>query len=147
MSYTHPRFQRQVLMSRQDCISAMAECLVRLSPYDFPETLVECITEWVNRIDTEFEWVPMLEFIHIKGFDLQKSTVLFEKLIMECPAIVKLNDRKNGNQEPYAFTDRYSPAEDPDNSFIDLTALAQNMTCHFASKADVDEFLDQKHGT
>ena len=132
MSTTHPRFQRQVLMARKDCISAMAECLVRLSPYDFPETLVECMVEWVKRVDEE-EWLDLQGFKYVEGFDLQGSTKVFEMMIMDCPAIVKLNDRANGNDAPYAFTDRYSPAEDPDNSFIDLTALAQNMKIGRAS--------------
>ena len=140
----HPRFDRQVFLNRNDCIAAMAECIVRLSPYDYPANLLYCISEFATVMDSAVAWQGLAGMRYIEKFSLRSSTVFFEDKIMKCPSIVKLNERLNGNDAPYAFTSRFDGPENPDDSFIGLTALAQNMTCYFANKADAEAFLDEK---
>lgn len=140
---THPRFDRQVFITRNNCIAAMAECLARLSPYDFPVSLLKNLAEFSVELDKALAWQTLDSMRFVEKFSLRESTSFFEDLIMKCPSIVALNERKNGNEAPYAFTSRYSKDPDPDDDFIDLTALAQNMTCYFADKADAETFLDE----
>lgn len=137
----HPRFDRQVFITRNDCIAGMAECLVRLSPYNYPDNLSGCLDEFSLVLAKALHWSDERGMKYIKKFSLRESTRFFESLINKCPSIVVLNNRKNGG-EGNQFVDRYSGSGDPDNSFIDLTALAQNMTCHFADKADAEAFLE-----
>ena len=143
----HPRFDRQVFITRNDCVAAMAHNLVSQSPYDYPDNLSGCLDDFIVVLDKALAWQELDEMQFVEKFSLRESTEFFETLIMQCPAIVALNKRKNGNDSPYQFTSRYDAARDPDDSFIDLTALAQNMTCYFADKADAEAFLKEPVAT
>ncbi len=53
-----------------------------------------------------------------------------------------LNERKNG-REGLGFSSRYSKVPDPDDDFIDIMAVAQNVTCEFADQEDARCWLDR----
>lgn len=140
---THKRFHRQVFITRSEVIAAMAECLVRLSPYDYPHNLADCLKEFAKVLSSSLRWTLHDRMMYVEKFSLRESTNFFSTLIHQCPSIVALNDRKNG-RDGDCFVDRFSRSPDPDDDFIGLEALAQNMTCYFAEKADSQAYLDAK---
>ena len=140
---SHPRFHRTIFVDRRECIAAMAHCLVRLSPYDYPDTLTDCLADFVRELDATIQWSSLEEMQYVDGFDLNTSTVFFSELIDRCPSIVALNRPKNGHTK-HIMTSRYSGAPFPDDDFIGLDALAQNMTCYFADREDAEAWLERQ---
>tara|TARA_R110000772_G_scaffold36387_2_gene87065 strand:- start:559 stop:1053 length:495 start_codon:yes stop_codon:yes gene_type:complete len=136
----HERFHREVWTFVSDFDAALAKALVRCSPYTVPDNLATCIEKFHDLIKEEFTWD---ENKMCKVGLLNLTDTVF-KILEKIPEIVQLNERKNG-KEGMGFSSRYGGEPDPDNDFIDIMAVAQNITCDFAEREDAQAFLDIKN--
>jgi len=134
----HNRFNRKVYAHRKDFTAALAKWLVQLSPYTVPDNLSVCIEKFSVAIEGHFRF-DELGYVHTHLIGMTQG---INTLLEEIPEIMSLNERKNG-REGMQFVDRHSTKPDPDNDFIDIMALAQNITCSFAEEADAQCWLDQ----
>ena len=73
---------------------------------------------------------------------LSDLTEKVDKILWSIPEIAALNERKN-SREGNNFSSRYSKDPEPDDDFIDITAIAQNITCELAEHADAQCWLDR----
>jgi len=133
----HERFNRTVWAFKKDFTGALAKCLVKLSPYPVPDNLEKIIAEFHERIPYDFDKNGMVK-VSIK--DMRTK---INKVLESMPDVMALNERKNG-REGHSFTCRYSKKPDPNDDFIDIMAVAQNITCEFAERADAQAWLDRK---
>jgi hypothetical protein len=110
----------------------VARWAVQQSPYETgPEGLDKALAEVTKR----FYASPLLErlappYHHTPFIQLQpRRSVLhpwLEALLFDIPEVAAWNVRKNG-REGAGFADAYSGPGNPDDSFIDLYALVQNI--------------------
>ena len=133
----HSRFNRKVWAFKSDLTSFLAQCLVSQSPYTVPDNLSICLEKFDMQLDSVFSF-DAVGMVHL---DLSTLTNTINELIENVPEIVELNKRKNG-RDGMGYSDRYSAKPDPDDDFIDLMAVAQNVTCEFANKADAECWLE-----
>lgn len=137
--YVHPRFKRTVWAYKKSFTGALAKWLVKQSPYSVPDNLEICLEKFDKSIQKAFNFNTsgMVEI------ELSSLTCKINDLLEEIPEIMALNDRKNG-REGMGFSSRYSKDADPDDDFIDIMAVAQNITCEFAESADAECWLDRE---
>lgn len=137
----HSRFYRTVWTFKHNFTSALAKCLVSLSPYTVPDNLAQCIDEFHARLDeiAAFNSEGMAEV------ELSTLTPKVYAILESIPCIMALNEPKSGHTHNI-FVTRHSQKIDPDNDFIDIMALAQNITCEFATEADSRAHLDNTGG-
>lgn len=133
----HVRFDKLVWAFKKDFTSALAKCLVSQSPYTVPENLEKIIIEFNDRIPYDFDENGMVEV------NLTTMTTLMNEVLESMSDVMALNERKNG-REGFGFSSRYSKNIDPDDDFIDIMAIAQNITCEFADREDAQCWLDRK---
>ena len=128
---THERFNRKVYASKRDFTGSLAKWLVRQSPYVVPDNLSGCIIFFENRLDelATFDTVGMAE-ISLTGLVPQ-----IEKILEDIPMIMALNEKK---KEGFVID-----TNDPDNDFIDIGAVAQNIGCDLAESADAECWLSR----
>ena len=108
---------------KNDFLSAFGYWVIAQSPYDVPAGLANALTGYDEYLRGKFP-KPPLEYL---GLDLAGlDAFVSEDIFGSIEAIRVLNDRKNGNDNPLGFCDRYSKPS-PDNDFIDLGALAHNI--------------------
>tara|TARA_R110000737_G_C14249018_1_gene426281 strand:- start:95 stop:520 length:426 start_codon:yes stop_codon:yes gene_type:complete len=137
MVAAHARFNRKVWAFKSDFTSSLAKWLVSQSPYTVPDNLSTCIVKFNDQLSGAFQFDTngMIEI------ELNLLTKTINKLIENVPEIMALNERKNG-REGMGFIDRDSAKPDPDDDFIDTFAVAQNITCDFAERADAECWLE-----
>lgn len=137
---THERFNRKVWAFKHDFTGALAKWLVKQSPYVVPENLTKILEEFHSKLDNlgEFDAAGMLEI------DLSTLTDRVDAILLTIPSVMSLNERRNKRQG-MGFSSRYSFNHDPDDDFICIRAVAQNITCEFATNADADAYLDYIH--
>lgn len=137
MSIAHERFHRKILAFKSDFTGALAMWLVKQSPYTVPDNLSICITKFHKRLDElgKFDTAGMAEI------NLKTLTENVNKILESIPEIMALNERKNG-RDGTGFCSRYSKDPEPDDDFIDIMAVAQNITCEFAEREDAQCWLD-----
>jgi hypothetical protein len=135
---THDRFNRKVWASKSDFTGALAKWLVRQSPYTVPDNLSICIEKFDKAVDKGYKFDEN-GIVEIGLLNLTDKT---NQILEEIPEIMILNERKNG-REGMGFSSRYSKDPEPDDDFIDIMALAQNITCDFADRADAQCWLDK----
>jgi len=132
---TYPvwRDEKKHWISRNYIVGAFAMWAVRQSPYAKPEGLGNaCLA---LRDFFAHGWnIDNQGFLTYTGEILQKR---LENFFKEEESIRCWNDRKNERDGP-AFCSRYD-TPDPDNSFIDLDALARNITHTLLLEALYDE--------
>lgn len=135
----HERFNRTVWTFEDDFTGALAKWLVKLSPYTVPENLSICIKEFKKEIGTlgDFTKDGMAE-IYL-GTLTKRVNLILEGI----PEIMALNKPISGHNHNI-FTSRYhNGPPNPDDDFIDIMALAQNITCEFVNSADAECWLDK----
>jgi len=130
----HKRFDRMVWVFRDDFTSALAKCLVSQSPYPVPDNLERILTDFYNRVPYDFDENGMAKV------SLKTMTCCINEVLEKMPDVMALNERKNGNKR-IGISCRFS---DPDDDFIDIMAVAQNMTCVFAEREDAQCWLDSQ---
>ena len=136
--HTHERFQRKVWAFPSDLTGALAKWLVKQSPYTVPDNLQTCLEKFEALVKATFAFNSnkMIEI------DLSSLTKQIEPLLEQIPEVMALNNRKN-KREGNAYVSRCSPEIDPDDDFICIGAVAQNITCEFAERADAESYLDR----
>ena len=133
----HKRFDRMEWVFKKDFTGALAKCLVKQSPYPVPGNLEKILADFHERIPYDFNEDGMA------NVSLATMTETINKVLESMPDVMALNERKNG-KEGWGFSSRFSKKPDPDDDFIDIMAVAQNITCEFAERADAECWLDQK---
>lgn len=138
----HERFHRKVWAFKSDFAGSLAKWLVKQSPYVVPDNLSICITKFHDKLDelADFNTLEMAEI------ELSTLTEKVDVILQSIPEIMALNERKNG-REGMGFSSRYSKKTEPDDDFICIAAVAQNITCCFAERADAEAWLDKYKST
>lgn len=111
----------------------LANWAVQQSPYVVPEKLAEAITAFVARWPSDAEMPSLSQW---DSYAELKDKL--EAVFQEIPEIAAWNVRRNG-REGIGFSSRYDQPE-PDDDFIDLGALANNVAR--SAWADACEFAD-----
>ena len=135
----HKRFNRKVWISVNHFCGALAKWLVIQSPYVVPENLSECVIKFQARLGE----LAVFDTIGMAEIELSSLTKKVNAILESIPEITALNIPKSGH-DSHVFVDRYSSPINPDDDFIDIMAVAQNITCEFADRADVECYLDSK---
>jgi hypothetical protein len=116
---THHREGTRWLM-KSDFLGAFAYWVVAQSPYDAPD-ITPALTAWNEHLNTIF---PDSDMPKEFSYDELRATVT-EDVFEAIPEIEILNHRKNG-RDGMGFCSRYDKPS-PDDDFIDLGALANNV--------------------
>jgi hypothetical protein len=93
---------------------------VRQSPYKNPDGLGSVLEQFKTNV------LPAFDVNEMRYSDAHDVRTLVELYLFSIPQVMKWNERKNGNQSPLGFCSRYDKP-DPDNDFIDLYALSNNI--------------------
>lgn len=137
----HNRFNRKVWAFKSDFSGALAMWLVKQSPYIVPDNLSICISKFYDKLDK----IAVFDVAGMAEIELSTLTKKVDSILGDIPEIMALNERKN-KREGYGVSSRYSKQPDPDDDFIDITAVAQNITCWFAEREDAQCWLDKDKG-
>ena len=135
---TYPiwRDQREHLFSVDDIVGALAMWAIRQSPYPVPTKLEEaCLA--LHRV-LEAEWSkrePELGFIRLCGNEIES---LLLECFKRCPDIEAWNEPRSRHTEKFVTRSRFhQPA--PDDDFIDLDALARNVSHTLVAQRLIEE--------
>ncbi len=108
--------------NRQIC-GAVANWAVRQSPYPGGPRDLTLVLQMLERsIRQDADRAGMLQFAERDDLEIY----LIQKL-RAIPEYVGWNERKNGNTAPFKFTSAFTPRGDPDDDFIDISALEGNV--------------------
>ncbi|OEU65362.1 MAG: hypothetical protein BA863_01805 [Desulfovibrio sp. S3730MH75] len=135
----HERFCRKVWAFDHDFTGALAKWLVIQSPYIVPENLTICIEKFREEIISIF----LFNDAGMVEISLEDLTQRINSILEKIPEIMSLNERKNGREGSGFCSRRDSGQKDPDDDFIDIMAVAQNITCAFAERADAECWLNR----
>lgn len=113
----------KILLSEPQLLGVIAKWGIRQSPYHRPDNL-ETVLDKVHQNVAETFVKADLGFVEFS--DEEEVKQFAYKTLENIPEWVAWNDRKNGNDSPFGFTSRYD-RPDPDNDFIDLDAMVQNI--------------------
>jgi len=137
----HERFNRKVWTFKADFTSSLAKWLVSQSPYVVPDNLSACVEKFHTKLDElgDFDANGMAEI----GLSMLSSKIA--KILESIPEIMELNKPRNGhNQNIFVSSHMSNPV--PDDDFICVGAVAQNIVCDFADRADAQCYLDERRG-
>lgn len=112
---------------------------VRQSPYHNPDGLSE-VLETFRKSALASGVFDSNEMAQMNGLNV---TSFLKFHLWPIPQFQKWNERKNGNQSPYAFVNRYS-RPNPDNDFIDLDALTRNVVMNMFRELNRDHDFDEE---
>jgi len=131
----HKRFDRTVWAFKCDFTGALAKWLVRQSPYTVPDNLARCIEDFHEKLDQ----IAVFDTAGMAEINLMTLTEKVDSILHSIPYIMHLNECRDG----HGFMNLYGTDPNPDEDFIDITAVAQNITCDFADTADAQLWLDK----
>lgn len=129
------------IISRQGIISAIAYWAVFQSPYDHPIGLEKALLAVANKIDQmeAFKSNKKGTLECFEEFTHEELVALLSDLIFHVPEIniwsIAKSEQDKGITDPHddrreitfsGFT-RFGPLQSPDNSFVDLNAMHQNV--------------------
>ena len=134
----HERFHRKVWAFEHDFTGALAKWLVKQSPYVVPDRLSICIQKFHDKLHK----IATFDNNEMAEIDLSGLTEKVYPVLRSIPEIRALNERRNG-REGCGVSSRYSKKPWPDDDFIDIMAVAQNITCEFADRADTECWLER----
>jgi len=141
----HDRFKRKVWVTKNDLTGALAKWLVIQSPYTVPDNLPSCLEKFEGQLYRlgNFDRFDMLEL------ELVGLTQKVYSILQTITDINSLNIPKNPakRDRDIIFISRYSKFFPSDDDFIDILAVAQNIICELADRADATEWCDhcRKH--
>jgi hypothetical protein len=116
-----------IYLSAKQLAGAVAMWAVRQSPYQAPANLEKVVVAVQDRFEPNAEF----GFREIYEGDVRKYLC---ELLRGIPEYMAWNERKNGNAAPLKFISRYDGRGDPDDDFIDLDALEQNVAKSIADE-------------
>jgi hypothetical protein len=127
--------EKESWMMIQTILGHIAMWAVRQSPYHSPDGLLEVLNEFNRRVASRFDSNGM-----VKMTNKELEKMLWDNLT-QIHQFNLWNERKNGNQSPYGFVDRYTKPN-PDNDFIDLHALVRNVRLSVQRENERDEVFN-----
>lgn len=104
----------KIIFTKKDFLSELARYIIRQANNTIPDNLTEIIKAADLHFDTFQPGAPSLEITNYKTFDLTERELFYYAIALceECKEVAALNDRR----------------EDLGNDFIDLYALARNIS-------------------
>lgn len=136
-----------LLISTESLAGELASQAIQQSPYDMPAGLVEAILDFRAAWPHSADYMPAMKMLKWRSYSDLKTAL--ERIFQDTPSIRKWNDRKNG-RDGIGFSSRYEQPE-PDDDFIDLGALANNVAREVWKDAcdfhDFNADFDRRHGT
>jgi|SRR3990167_1176566 len=114
--------EKEFLVSKRYLLSELAKWAVVQSPYHRPDNL-EIVLDKFN--ENMGKWSN--DNMGYEKFTYKRLIDFLNRELKRIPEFMLWNERKNGNQSQYKFTDRYSGEGNPDDDFIDLDALIRNV--------------------
>lgn len=134
----------EIIASINDLMGEMARWSVLQSPYSIPEGLEQGLDEFENILKEMLEGRKCcLKFYYFDGrWELEDFVF---KAIEKCPTIVAWNEPRNSKEHLFRGVSIYDGERDPGYDFIDLHALAGNVTNTLYWKA-LDNLADQEAG-
>ncbi len=140
MKNVQERFNRVVWAFVSDFTGAMGKWLIKLSPYVVPDNLVTC----VQKFDSEIRKAFVFDTADMAHIELAGLTGKVYSVLEKIPEVMALNTPKSGHTSNI-FVSRFDAGpSNPDDNFIDIVALAQNITCEFADRADAECWLERE---
>jgi hypothetical protein len=136
----HSRIDREVYLFVTDFTGAFARWAVSMSPYTVPDSLETATIKFAAAIHKEFTF----DGLGMTIVPLNDLTVKLEPILWGIPEIAAWNERRNG-RDGDGYTGRYSYPSDPDDDFIDIDALARNITCQFVDDAEAHDAFDKRY--
>lgn len=117
---------------------------LRQSPYNVPEDL-EFVIKILHCRALAYTTPdgPLFNSDEMAKMDREEFKRFIQACLIEIPEVQKWNERKNGNKAPVKFVDRYTLKGNPDDDFIDLGALANNIGRELFQEAQRDHDWDQ----
>lgn len=116
----------QVVVSIRDSKAVFAKWAIAQSPYTVPDRLSEVLDDLRNllRLAPGYGSIGDFEFVQMPRSDLR----LWLEAFIDNSAIVKSwNSPKNPSNCEYRFVSRFDAPIAPDDDFIDVSALCQNV--------------------
>jgi len=104
-----------------DIVSYFAQCAVSFSPYTAPDNLVGVLEQ------VELIFKPLEDSGGMFEISLCTVNELLHEHIIPLQQVQEWNVPKNGDHRVAQFSSRYSSKPDPDDDFIDLSALAHGV--------------------
>lgn len=135
----HPRFNRKVWTFRTHLVASLAKWLVAQSPYTVPDRLADCLYKFDGKLGIEFEF-DKLGMVEVELSGLQQR---LEPLLWAVREIAMLNESKNPSTSDMQIVSRYSKDPRPDDDFIDITAVSQNMVRDLATEDEAEAYRDE----
>lgn len=113
--------EKKIRVSERQLLGSLAKWAVAQSPYHRPDNLEKVLDTLHEATKNDF-----VESYVVTFNDTKQLVGFLNVQLKSIPELAAWNERKNGNQAPYAFVSRYdSPS--PDDDFIDLDALIRNV--------------------
>jgi len=117
---------KRIYVSVNYLVGAAAMWAVRLSPYTVPDNLEVVLRAFRERLDA----FPIFRTPGYRGFGgtvtLPTLQRVLKELLLTIPDCAAWNERKNRRDGP-GFVSAFSDPPAPDDDFIDLDALVQNI--------------------
>jgi len=135
---SHPRFKRNVWIFRSDLVGSLAKWLAIQSPYPVPDNLSTCLSGFHDKLETFEKW----DGNGMAEVDLSTLTERVYPVLESIPEVMALNEKKSGRPGHVFVSRHHDGPGDPDDDFIDIMAVAQNIACDFADSADAQAHLD-----
>jgi hypothetical protein len=110
-----------IVVTERMVLGNVAKMATQQSPYPRPENLEIVLDKLHAQIKDDFK-------DYIVKFDTEKRLRNYlQNNLQQIPEYLAWNERKNGIDAPMKFVSRYDTDDNPDDDFIDLDALEQNI--------------------
>jgi hypothetical protein len=134
-----------LIVTTNQAAGELANWAVQQSPYNVPDNLAEAINGFIEAWPHDEQLGEELPMKSWASYQALREAL--DQILPTIPAIAAWNERKNG-REGNGFSSRFEQPE-PDDDFIDLGALANNIArslwadaCDFA---DFNAKFDEKY--
>lgn len=116
-------YTKKVYLTKKSVVAEFAKHAIWASPYTYPDNLLEAIDE-VNK-----QYTCVFDHEDFHNTTYQEIYDQLEKICENTPYIVAWNTPKNPalKDQTIFYSDRYSTKRNPDDDFIDLGALVNNI--------------------
>ena len=103
--------------------SNIARCVVKLTPYVWPDGLQEVVTQFATQTAHLFD-----KGTGMRAMTSEELESMLDQHLFAQPQVQAWNERKNGSKAPFQFVSNFDSRDhDPDDDFIDLDALRINI--------------------
>lgn len=135
----------RIFVSVKSIAACFAKWAIQQSPYIVPDDLGIATIKFHARIEEAFreyltmnnEWIGV-DISQREWYKIIKSIIVNEKFV----EVYQWNVRKNGNNSQFGFISAHTNKTDPDDDFIDLDALAMNVSRETWLSGAPDDYVD-----